>query len=203
MNVDVDWQWGRGHRYESVVAGGEPAIRQVGRGRDRIRPLSAQTQRPLYLAFAALDGTPEACLAFAGSWGLLFSQPKDGATERLSAWRQEIRTMRRLLDAVPGAFRLPRGFNTTGSRWRLDVTKLNLVLLSNDPGQLPTLVIAPTTLLSAMLVQFAQAQAGGASVRECAQCGERFEVGGRGRKRSMAQFCTPACRMRHHYEGKV
>jgi hypothetical protein len=198
MNINIDWQWGRGHRYDLGTASGEQVIRQVGQGRGRIRPLAAQ--RPLYLEFVALDGTPEACLAFASTWGLLASQPKDGVTEPLSAWRQEIKHLQLLIDRVPGMFRLPHNFAPITSRWNLNVTKLDLVLVSGDPGQHPTLMIQPTTLLGAMLVQFAQAQAGGTSVRECVQCGKRFEVGGRGRKRSGAEYCSPACRYAAFYE---
>jgi hypothetical protein len=198
MILDLDWEWGRAHRYEPGTASGDPVIQQVGRGRDRIRPLGEHRPRPAYLEFATLDGSPEACLAFASSWGLLFSPPKDGAAEPLSTWRQEIKTLKRLLDAVPAHI-----ITVHSRRTSVKITKLDVGLVSGDPGGRPRLMIQPENLLSAMLLQFAQAQAGGASVAACAQCGTLFEIGGRGRNRRRvgAQFCKPACRMRYHYEN--
>jgi hypothetical protein len=197
MILDLNWEWGRAHRYELGTASGEQVIQQIGRGRDRIRPLGEQRKRPAYLEFATLDASPEACLAFASSWGLLISPPRDGAAEPLDLWRKEIKSLNRLVNVVPGAI-----ITANSRRTSMKITKLEVGLISGDPGRHPMLMIQPETLLSAMLLQFAQAQAGGASVRACAQCGQWFEIGGRGatRKRSMAQFCSISCRMRHHYE---
>src|SRR6516162_7997553 len=100
MMIDIDWQWGRAHRYELGIANGEQVIRQVGQGRDLIRPLGGQRERPLYLDFVELDGSPKACLEFATSWGLLTSHPREGRTEPLSDWRAEIKNMKNLINRI-------------------------------------------------------------------------------------------------------
>jgi hypothetical protein len=198
MLVDVDWQWARARQYELGLAKGERVIRQIGRGYDYVRPLGAQRERPLYLDFVELDGSPETCLAFARGWGLLTSpSPRDGTTESVSDWRTEIKNMKRLVNLVS---------MVTADGFRLatvPVTALTVHLAAGEPGHQPRLMMRPNTLISAMLLQFAQALEGGRSVRECPRCGKPFEIGGRGGKRSMAKFCSPQCQMAAHYRSRT
>jgi hypothetical protein len=202
MILDIDWQWGRAHQYKLGIVKGEQVIRQVGRGRDLIRPLGGQRKRPLYLDFVECEGSPQSLLAFASIWGLLTTPPQDGAAEPVSAWRKEIKNMKLLLDAVPRMVEFGRSMVEAGranSPWKMAVTKLDLVIMGGVPGEPPSLMAQPTTLLSAMRLQFAEARMSGVSVRTCANCGRAFEVGGRGgtaRKRGMALYCSDPCRIR-------
>jgi hypothetical protein len=50
----------------------------------------------LYLQFARLDGSAEACRDFATSYGLLTTPAKTGAAERVADWQREIKWMQRL-----------------------------------------------------------------------------------------------------------
>jgi hypothetical protein len=149
----------------------------------------------LYLAFAELDGSVDACLEFARAWGLLTQMPKAGAAEPLSLWRTEIKRLKwGLNNAVPRRFK-----SANSRRLSIPVGQLNVELISRDPGRRPLLWIEPASLLDSMRWQFAQARANGASGRACAQCGKSFEVSTHG-KRVMSRFCSDPCRNRHHYD---
>jgi hypothetical protein len=191
--IDIDFEWGVGHRYECVVdEEAKRVIRQTSHRRDLKRPL--QTFSELYLAFAKLDGSPEACLNFARSWGLLRPTAKLGASERLDDWKRGINEMR---DWVNVAGYVEMG----GIRARM--TKVDVELVSGEPGaKRPMFMrLRPATLFDAMIVQLAQSQAGGASLHTCAQCRHWFEVGASG-KRTVAKFCSVPCRNRFHYEQR-
>jgi hypothetical protein len=187
--IDIKFEWTRGHAYEC----GPEVIRQTGRGRDRFRPLEIPAK--LYLAFAELDGTPDACVGFARSWGLLTTQARDGALERLDGWQREIKQMKSRISMVA----MVRTANSR--RVRMRMTSLDVALVSGEPNTRPALVLQPRTLLDAMHLQLAQSHASGAALQTCTQCGKWFEVGGDA-KRSMARFCSDSCRNRFHYQKK-
>jgi hypothetical protein len=195
MTTTIEFKWPRPRLCE--LAGG--AIRQIGSGRDnQWAPLEHVPD--LYLQFAQLDGSEDACLAFARGFGLLTTPAKTGAEERIDDWQREIKRMESLTRMV--------GMVKTANARRvlLRVTTIDVALLSGEshgstvePAVKPILVLQPKTLLDAMKLQLAQAQAGGATLHTCDQCGRLFEVGA-GAKRSVAKFCSDKCRQRHHYE---
>ena len=85
--IDIDFEWARGLDYEYR----DGAIRQIGKRKER----SPFEKAPgLYLTFAKLDGTPEACVDFARAWGLLTTPASSAAEEGLEVWRREIRKMK-------------------------------------------------------------------------------------------------------------
>src|SRR5262249_6759337 len=101
--IRIHFEWSRGHAYGWAAPreGGawmllptdasvppSPLICQRGKGRERYRPL--EIHESLYLDFAALDGSPEACLGFAQRWGLLTRHAAPGAAEPVSEWRKQI-----------------------------------------------------------------------------------------------------------------
>jgi hypothetical protein len=209
MIVDSEWGWWCARRYELGKESGEEVVRQVGAVRDIVRPLALREGQPLYLQLAELDHSAESALTFASRWGLLITPPQHHAAEPVSTWRKEIKNMNALLDALPRTVEFGRSMVEAGrpnSRWKMAVTKLDLVIMGGVPGEQPVLVAQPTNLLSALRLQFAAAQMAGVSVRECPHCGKRFEVGGRGgrpRLRSVAKFCSQTCQMAAHYKSRT
>jgi hypothetical protein len=189
--IGIDFEWGVGRRYEYEKA--DRVIRQTSRLRDLRRPL--ETFSGLYHAFAELDGSPEACLKFARTWGLLRQPAKLDAFERLDDWRGRINEMREWLD-------VPRYVEMGGIRSRM--TQVDVELVSSEAGaKRPMFMrLLPRTLFDAMIFQLAQAEASGASLHTCAQCGRWFEVGASG-KRTVAKFCSVQCRNRFHYDRKA
>jgi hypothetical protein len=189
--IDIDFEWGVAHRYDYEKAKG--AIRQTSHLRDLRRPL--QTFSGLYLAFAELDGSPEACLNFARTWGLLRQSAKLDSFERLEEWKRGINEMRDWLNVAAYV-------EIGGIRARM--TQVDVELVSSGPGaKRPMFMrLRPRTLFDAMIVQLAQSQAAGASLHTCSQCGRWFEVGASG-KRTVAKFCSIPCRNRFHYEQRA
>jgi hypothetical protein len=197
--IDVEFEWSRGRSYEcgpSINDKTTEMIRQPGRARDRFSPLGIQKEQPLYLTFASLDGSPDACVSFASAWGLLATPAKAGAEEPLATWQREIKKMKSLISVV-GMVR-----TANSRRVQMRMTSIDVALVSGAPGANPALILQPRTLLDAMIVQLAQSQASGASLHTCAQCGIWFEVGGEA-KRSVARFHSDACRNRFHYAQKI
>jgi hypothetical protein len=190
MTTIFEFKWPRPR--ECALDG--KAVRQVGSGRDvDWEPLKHVPD--LYLRLAELDGSGEACAEFATKYGLLVTPAKTGAAEPVENWQREIRKMKSLI-SVAGMAR-----TANSRRVLVRVTEVAVALLSGEPGGdvKPALVLQPKTLLAAMQVQLASAQAGGAALQTCAQCGHWFEVGGAA-KRSIAKFCSDKCRLRAHYE---
>jgi hypothetical protein len=207
--IDIDFKWTRAclttrsaHSVDTYVIDTAPVdgktaqvIRQAaGVGRETFEPLTVPTR--LYLAFAELDGSPEACVAFARAWGLLRTPAAKDAAESLDIWRREIRQMKSQINMVS----MVRTENSR--RVRMRMTSLDVALVSGEPNTKPALVLQPRTLVDAMYLQLAQSHASGAALHTCEQCKKWFEVGGVG-KRSVAKFCTEECRNRFHYERRA
>jgi hypothetical protein len=199
IKLGVDFEWQRAFS----TASGAPAyefkdgeIRQRGRVEEEtIRPL---TLRPtLYLDFAQLDGSPDACLQFARRWGLLtiqfFEKPK---AEPIKLWKEEIGSIRFLLQGLP----LADANNAQSTIAVRSLTNLgvaaNVFLQQGPPPLPPSLVLRPRTLIDAIRLQMAHAFAGGVEVATCARCGSWFERGTN--RRSDARFCSDTCRFKHH-----
>lgn len=195
--LGIDFEWTRASRTAgSAYEVAEGKIRQLTTGRTRFRPL--EEHEALYLIFAHLDGSPEACLSFAQTWGLLTTPAQRGAAESVDYWRREIKEMNAWLLRVSN-------FKVAG-RIRAKLTTIDVALEFGMPDVSPALLLKPNTLLGAMLVQFAQSEASGNSLHRCAQCGNWFERGGRGgknRRRSISVFCSESCKNKHHYERRM
>jgi hypothetical protein len=195
-NIQVVSEWTRGRRYEHVPYKGGLAIRQADKGRERFNPLDPVRATSLAVRFAALDGSPERCVAFANHFGLLTTPASFGAQEPLDIWQREIKKMKSLI-SMTDVVR-----STNSRRIRMKMATLNVGLQSGLPDTKPALVLWPQTLLDAMIVQFAQSKASGRTIRACQQCGNWFEQGFDA-KRSVAKFCSDRCRNRYHYEIKT
>jgi hypothetical protein len=198
--IGVDFQWTRafakaGNQAAYAYSRGE--IRQIGRGKERYRPLATDG---LYLRFAELDGSPEACVAFANTHGLLTKHANltNPPSEPLETWRREIRRMKTLSSMLPDVVKFANSRGTYAV-----VGELNVLLVPRaGPNASPTLVLEPNTLLQAMNLQMAKFVAGGGSWFSCEQCGGQFERGGDSDRRSDARFCSDLCRVRNHRRTK-
>ena len=202
--IDIGFEWSRGLAYECVPApnGKVKIIRQTGKKDRPFEPLAITSKKPLYLRFANLDGTANACLGFARAWGLLALPAAIGAWEGLDGWQGEIKKMRSLISFL-GVDRGDPGGILAASRAKMKVTQLSVSLESRTRGERPSLVLQPETLLAAMQLQLARSVAGDGSLRVCKQCGEWFEAGPGDARRSIAIFCTERCKNRHHYLRRV
>jgi hypothetical protein len=196
--IDISFEWTSFRSYEISKRGGRKWIHPVGRKADRIAPLKLEPKTPLYLRFAGLDGSEEACLQFARVWGLLHTESPTGS-EMLESWQEQIKAMRKEIAFL--ASDQSRKLDKNNA-WKL--TSLNVLLVprpslvSSDSGSL-AMVVQPTNLVDAMRLQHATVLADGGSVRTCKQCGEDFETGASESRRSIAVFCSEKCKNRFHY----
>lgn len=197
--IDIEFDWPRAFEYELGTAKGEKVIRQVGTRTETILPLR---NGRLYLDFAGLNGSPEACLEFAKSWGFLGfdysvrglpTPSQKGAEERIADWRLAIKFINEWLRVLRGDYgsRLAPGWRT-----RTEIATVKVLLTEEGQAQ-RALVLRPPSLFDAMKLQLAQASGSGNDIKACPQCGRWFEAGARG-KRTVARFCSDKCRNQHH-----
>jgi hypothetical protein len=209
--IDIGFEWTRGLDYEWVEEDGARIIRQVEvpgikRQTQKDEPLR-YTTKPLYMRFADLDGSADACVGFARAYGLLKTRASTKASERLDDWQREIRKMRGSRTALKATDEEPGGIARTANwaRTRLRMTSIDVALLSGlsdaqgNNFSRPTLVLQPQNLLDGMYLQLAKFVAGDGSLQVCKQCGEWFERGATESRRSIAIFCSEKCKNRFHY----
>jgi hypothetical protein len=198
--IAIDFEWTRGFAYEIAGSKRAPVIRQRGARSERFWPL--QMHESLYLLFAKLDGSPEACLQFASRWGLLGDQgPVPTTEEEVDHWQHQIKEVRALIRSLQAGLTGQNFANAFAARVRTRITSLD-VLLSFEPGSRPAMVLQPRTLTEAIKLQLTQSAASNNTILTCQQCNEWFEVGGDA-KRSVAKFCSDRCRFRFNYERRV
>jgi hypothetical protein len=206
MNTEFDFQWSKAYAKRP----NEPAYKfhngkicQVGTGGTQdYAPLQIKT---LFDEFTALDGTPAACVAFAEKYGLLTEQAgkRSLPSEDLSVWQKGIKQVRGLKTMLPALTAWGRSRNLNIVIGELKV----LVVPAARPNALPQIAVQPNDLLEAMRLQLGQFAAGGGIWLKCQneECGRLFPARrARGEaKRTIAKFCSTACRNRHHYLERV
>jgi hypothetical protein len=189
--IDINFQWTRSRAYECVTEAGRKRIVPVGK-RDSFEPLKIESEKPLYMRFAELDGSADACLNFARTWGLLKTQTEP---ERLDDWKREIDGMKWSISAL-------RDFeeNPIGPSQTIRVTTLDICLVTaGTNSRRPSLLSVPSNLISAMYLQLGKFVASAGSIGACKQCGEWFERGASESRRSISIFCSEKCKNRFHY----
>jgi hypothetical protein len=201
--IDIGFEWKRAHDYECVSARGRKWLRAIGKGRDTLEPLKIETEKPLYLRFADLDGSEESCLRFARAWGLLTTESPTGE-EMLETWQELIQAMRKtmvrlgVVEESPPSIPPKRG---SAKVWK--IASLDVLLVGGGPSSSeasrPMMLLQPRHLLEAMHLQLGISVAVGGSVRACKQCGGWFERGATESRRSIAVFCSEKCKNRFHY----
>jgi hypothetical protein len=203
--IEIGFEWTRGGHYECGPAPADKkaqVIRQLDKRRETYRPLETEFSN-LHLRFAELGSSPSAYVKFASAWGLLETAADKGATEKLEAWRREVRKMKGLISMLAVKNPQPGGILRTGPGIRFQATKIDVAVLSVEAGSRPTMILEPPTLLSAIYLQLATAVASGKSIRVCAECSRWFHTGiGEKVRRSVAIFCSEECKNRHHYKQR-
>jgi len=213
--IGIGLNWAKAHKYECATVDDVRVIRPVGAGRDgNFDPFKIKVEMPLYLRFARLDGSEEACLKFAHAYGLLNTQsPK--AAEPLKVWQKEIRNFKGLMNMLQADSETPGGvlrINRTPSAAAAARSLGGEIPLSNISATLvegerdfdgiigrPKLMLEPKTLRDAMYLQLGKFVAGDGLLRVCPQCGNPFE-GATKSRRSNAIYCSRACKDRASYE---
>ncbi len=149
------------------------------------RPL--EFHKTLYVDFAGLDGSPEACLEFARRFGLLGLERKGGG-EALVLWQDAIAGMSRAIKLSQTDRRALEGYR---------ITPLHGALTPSPPDGRLIFRFRPNSLLHGMQLQFVQAISRGLAIKECGHCGKLFEAGGKERRRD-ARFCSKECKINFH-----
>jgi hypothetical protein len=211
--LDIEFTWPvavAGYRVAEPADGGSYLVARGEANRWR-NPVAENPD--LFRRFALLPETPAGCIEFANEHGLLFgvgyepicSVDRDPAREpgefcmevprdSIGEWLQQIRRLRRLVD---GWNRARKAGETTALDYR-DMRSPRLVVDLIARAGKPGLSQRPDCLLSAIDLQFYQAVAGMTDLRECEECGDWFECGPGGGRRTVSRFCTSRCRDKFH-----
>jgi hypothetical protein len=142
----------------------------------------------LYRIFANEVRTPKDVLAFAQKFGSL---TVDGLDMKVGepAYNTVVHAegMREFLGFASGDKQLL----TRGIEAQMNALgHIDVAIVLDAETTRPKLRLSPSSLLDALWLQFAQALAGGSSLRQCQLCGGWFETGdGTGRRRD-AKFCS-------------
>jgi len=194
---DISFSWTRFHSYKIAKVGSRKLIRPVGRKSDQVELLKIETEKPLFLKFAELDGSDEAILQFARTWGLLQTE-KPTAGEFLVDWQKLIQQMHQRIGFLKDE---PPRKPDNGDAWK--ITSLDVLLVPRAVGVVEgdrySIVLQPRNLLEAMNLQLAKSFASGGFIRACKQCSNLFEAGAGESRRSIAIFCSEKCKNRFHY----
>lgn len=192
--------------YEFVPANpseGAASQGQIARRGGKLRLLNPiGLHKSLFMEFANLEETPEACVNFANRFGQLdypdfgFSRDPGFPEDRLKIgegiefWISNISNLRRLVEEHGNGF--PFG-TTINDIW--ENTSVFISLLRDEHDGLIKLSLVPTSLEAAIRLQFFQAATSGRSHIQCAspRCEKWFEVGPGG-KRKGAKTCSDRCR---------
>jgi hypothetical protein len=190
---DFEWTRVSPGRDESGYCYVEGQIQQIGRHKGRYEPLKVDS---LYLRFAELDGSPDSCVEFANTWGLLEKRASltNPPSESLRDWQREIKRMKANISHFPSMIRVASSVAVTAIVGSLDV----MLVPNATATEKPALILKPHSLLQAMNLQAALWVAGGGTLVTCEQCGRPFQAGIGGKKRSIARFCGDRCRVQHH-----
>jgi hypothetical protein len=194
--VAINFEWSRA--YATRVGARAYAIKdgkivQVGERRQTFAPLRLGAVYPLYLEFAQLDGSPEACAAFAEKYGLLCEPAKltKPPSEDLSFWKSEIKRMLGSVRSLPTVVRVANSRRTIAKVGNVDV----ILVPGDGPDAPPRMEMVPGNLLQAMNLEMAHFISGGGRLASCRHCGIMFQSGRAGGKRAVAQFHHDDCRI--------
>jgi hypothetical protein len=195
--VKIDFDWSRAYSTRPsapAYAIEDGKIRQIGERRQSYSPF--RLGAPVYLEFAQLDGSPEACLAFAEKYGLLREQARlaKPPSEDFSFWKSEIKRMSTNVRMLPSVVRTASSRGTYAKVGKVDV----LLVPGVGVDAPPVMVMEPGDLLQAMNLEMAHFISGGGRLIACRNCGVLFQAGRAGGKRAIAQFHDDDCKHAFH-----
>jgi hypothetical protein len=170
------------HLAESAEYG--PVILPNSDRREWCEPLTGEEFR----IFASIAGTPEGALGFVRRYGPVTMAYHPTIGDRVEAVRRSARDMRRLLDAMSKEAQMSEELQDallSGS-----LSAIDLAFVWDPSRRAPTWSFRPTSLCSALWLQFGQAMMRGVQLRVCLHCGDWFETGVGTGRRADAKFCS-------------
>lgn len=217
--LDVEFAWPVAVAGYEIKPDGLSGAVLVARGGEQRWDNPLAFNPALFRRFASLPETAAACADFASKFGLLFGEaPNISATDRgadlpplvtwidgdvvhrdtIDEWLWQIRRLRRLVKHWDQA--RAAGGNTAPDYRDMRSPRLivDLVARADKPG----LSLRPDCLLSAIDLQFYQAITGMTELRACEHCGDWFECGPGGGRRTVSRFCSDRCRFNFHNERR-
>jgi hypothetical protein len=193
--VKIDFEWSRAYSSRGKVAYAvkDGRICQVG---DRRQSYSPFKLGQIYLEFAQLDGSADACVTFAEKYGLLTAKAalSEPPSEDLKFWQAQIRMMLGNVRMLPNVVRVANSRGTYAKVGKVDV----LLVPGEGADAAPVLVMEPGDLLQAMNLEMAHFISGGGRLTPCRNCGLFFQAGRSGGKRAIAQFHSDECKRAFH-----
>jgi hypothetical protein len=193
--VKIDFGWSRAYssRGGAAYAVKDGRICQTGDKKDSYSPFKLGA---LYLQFAQLDRSADACVSFAEKYGLLTEKAVSSAppAEDLRFWQAEIRAMSANVKMLPRVIRVANSRGTYSKIGKIDV----LLVPGEGIDAPPVMVMEPGNLLDAMKLEMAHFISGGGRLVPCKNCGIIFQAGRSGGKRAIAQFHTDDCKRAFH-----
>jgi hypothetical protein len=193
VKIDFDWSRSYSSRGNAAYAVRDGRIWQVG---DKKQSYSPFKLGALYLEFAHLDGSDDACVSFAEKYGLLTEKAvlSTPPSEDLSFWRSQIKRMLINVRMLPRVVRVANSRGTYAKVGKIDV----LLVPGEGADAPPVLVMEPGDLLQAMNLEMAHFISGGGRLIPCRNCGLIFQAGRAGGKRAIAQFHNDECKHAFH-----
>jgi hypothetical protein len=195
--IDLDWQVASRYELREVV-------RSEGETEIAICPAQGATvtlQRPieqslgLYIELAGLDGSEQSCLEFAHKYGLLINSDAQG----LSHWMMCVEDLRHTISICQLGSSNPRqAWKQFGNQEHDLAISFTPVIAMQGPLAPPLFLLRYTSLFDAIEFQAVQSILGGRMPMQCLECSTWFEIGGGGRRRSQAKFCSRRCKDRFH-----
>lgn len=179
--------------------GGGWCIRRKGGSLRKIYPLEAEPG--LARRFAYLSRKPQEILSFANEFGFLGEHLDELAREEhVHWWHTHIQGMRYVVEGIDAGARLEMAsvFNDYVGRDKPSMT----VRIETGEGKLPSQIVVPTNLLSAMWLQVADEITKTINFRQCEQCPRWFSYGPGTQRRETKRFCSARCRVAWNRQQK-
>jgi hypothetical protein len=216
--IDIDFGWSvdsKGYRLDHG--------RIIGNGGPK-RAYRLKEFPTLYLTFAKTPQTPEGLLGFVSRFGrLTLDELPEGSKPVVG---DNVKKVLPNIRMISMALEIIRGHVGNLPKWQGGSFEYDLPPMPNLPdgakisGGIPLrgklsasiapdpstgewrLQLAPPTLLDAIWLQFGQALASNANLRQCDQCGTWFEAGAGSGRRADAKFCSDGCRIRFNSDKR-
>lgn len=187
---------------EPAIGGGW-CLRPKGGPLRKYYPL--EVEPGLARRFAYLSRKPQEILGFANEFGFLGVGRSDhpdelAREEHVLLWHAHIQGVHHVVEGIDTSGRLEMAlvFNDYVGRDKPSM----IVRIETGEGKLPSQIVVPTNLLSAIWLQIADELTGTDNFRQCRQCPRWFAYGPGTRHRETKRFCSARCRMAWHRHKK-
>ena len=205
FELDLEWPVATEYVVRAASRRGDRAIYVAKNATYTLRKPFEENPK-LYLEFANLDGSENACLKFAHQYGSMHELRyalQDPAVDLLSQWRGFIQKIRDVIKVCElGRARPAEAFRRFGKRDWLLYGGLEAYVSIESPKSPPTLKIRCEYLLAGIELQAVQSILSGHTTVKCIECSRWFEIGA-GARRSQSKFCSTRCKDKSHNRLKA